>query len=138
MRLLVTSEDYTVHKVLAAARLAGIRLGQPELVQQQQLQALHPLARGMLLETAQGHVAQHHAILRYIAEAAPAAYLYGRSDFQQAEVRTSTCALHAGSLLRTLGNECSVSWESLGSACCCLPNAAMGLCSGDDASGGDR
>jgi hypothetical protein len=92
MRLLVTSEDYTVHKVLAAARLAGIRLGQPVLVQQQQLAALHPLAQGMLLEVAGGHVAQHHAILRYIAEAAPAAYLYGRSDFQQAEVRTSTCA----------------------------------------------
>ena len=87
MELLVGegSLAYCVQKVQVVAAFAGLDISIRDGVSNDELQQLCDQARGMLLKHEGQYLAQHNAILRLIAQANPAAGIYGK-EFDAAQV----------------------------------------------------
>jgi hypothetical protein len=86
MELLVAVDDYCVTKIIAAASAAGVPLPVRKGYSHSQLTDIDNAAKSILLKTKQGNITQHVAMLRYIAELAPASGLAGISSFDTAIV----------------------------------------------------
>ena len=86
LKLSVAFDDYTVQKVKLVAAKAGVGLAVAK-VTPEALAALHAEAKSMVLTPASGPaITQHLAILRYLAQAAPAAELAGSNSLDAAQV----------------------------------------------------
>lgn len=89
MELLVSSDspDYCVLKVQATASLAGLDVSVNRTATNESLLALNAQARSMILRHDEDKfLAQHNAILRYIAQQAPASGLYSGSEYEVSQV----------------------------------------------------
>ena len=86
MELQVTSFDYCVQKVQIAASFVDADINVVTGLTQAQLVAAHPQARSMVLRHNGEYLAQHNAILRFIANLKPEVCLYGPQGFDTSQV----------------------------------------------------
>ena len=86
MRLLSPHKNFRVERVLIAARLAGVAVAYEPADVAACEAAIGPSARSLVLLTPQGPLTQSNSVLRYIASLAPAAQLYGATEFDEALV----------------------------------------------------
>jgi hypothetical protein len=86
MELQVTGFDYCVQKVQVAARFVDADINVVSGLTQAQLVAAHPQARSMVLRHNGEYLAQHNAILRFIANLKPEVNLYGPRGFDTSQV----------------------------------------------------
>ena len=85
MNLLVAVEDFCVQKITTTAAVAGVKIPVTKATAEE-LSAVDPKARSIVLLTSEGPISQHTAILRYLAELSPLAELSGTSNFNAALV----------------------------------------------------
>lgn len=87
MDLLVAVDgDYCVTKIQITASIANIKLNIIKNKTHEELSILDPCAKSIVLQTKEGIITQHNAILRYIAEISPAVQLMGITSFDSSQV----------------------------------------------------
>lgn len=86
MELQVTTFDYCVQKVQIAASFVDADINVVSGLTQAQLVAAHPQARSMVLRHNGEYLAQHNAILRFIANLKPEVSLYGPQGFDTSQI----------------------------------------------------
>jgi glutathione S-transferase len=107
MELLAAEDGHILQEVCLSAKLAGVALPVVH-VHRDALALLHPLSMSLLLKCPHGYIAEHHTILRFFAELAPGANLYGRSEFEQAQARASVYVLVCRVLWKRMCMHCVV------------------------------
>ena len=96
MELLVSVDDFCVQKILVAAAFANLNIKLIKGKTEDDLVKLHPLAQSIVLNTNEGFISQHTAILRYIASSCKMSELYGSSEFEAGQVFDSNIMLYFG------------------------------------------